>query len=196
MRKWRKLAEELGPLLVFFALNARGADWLGMVEDQSLFIATGGFMLALVAAMMSSLLDGRRPNNMTLLSAGFVLIFGTITLVLQNETFIKIKPTLIYLLLAAILAVGLVRQKFYLQMLMGNSLALQPAGWAILTRRWMIFFIALAGLNEFIWRHYSTDVWVNFKVFGILPLSFIFMLAQMPLLKRFHAPQKSTPEID
>ena len=187
MAAWRKTAEEFGPLLVFFILNARGAQWFGLPESQSLFIATGGFMVALAVAIGLTLARGERPNNMTLFSGGFVFIFGGITLFLQDERFIKIKPTLVYLLFAAILGVGLARGQSYLQRLMGNMLPLDQAGWLRLTRRWALFFVFLAGVNELVWRTQSTDVWVNFKVFGILPLTFLFMAVQLPLMRQ-HLP--------
>ena len=183
----RKTIEELGPLLVFFVLNARGDEWLSLPETQSLFVATGGFMLALGVAIASTYLRGEKPNNMTLASAGFVFVFGSITLFLQDETFIKIKPTLVYCLFAGILTFGLVRGRSYLQMLMGDKLPLGTEGWMVLTRRWTGFFIFLALLNEAVWRTQSTDLWVSFKVFAILPLTIVFMLLQMPLLRK-HLP--------
>ncbi len=182
-----KFLEDFGPLLVFFILNARGAQWFERPESDALLIATAGFMVAMLLSLAASFLRGSKPNNMTLASAGFVFVFGGLTLFLQDETFIKIKPTLVYLLFAAILSIGLARQQSYLQMLMGEALRMEEAGWLSLTKRWVVFFIFLALLNEAIWRNFSTDFWVNFKVFGILPLTFIFMGLQMPLLKRHGA---------
>lgn len=182
-----KFLEDFGPLLVFFILNARGAEWFDRPATDGLLIATAGFMLAICLSLAVTFLRGAKPNNMTLVSAGFVLLFGGITLLLQDETFIKMKPTLVYLLFAAILGVGLARGQSYLQNLMGNAMRMQTQGWLVLTRRWVLFFLALALLNELIWRSQSTDFWVSFKVFGILPLTFGFMLAQMPLLKKHGA---------
>ena len=187
MRNMRKIIEEYGPLIVFFALNARGAQWLGMAEEKSLFIATGGFMIAFALSLLSTVLRGSKPNNMTLVSGLFIFGFGGLTLLLQDEMFIKIKPTLIYLLFSAILAFGLWRGRSYLQMLMGDMLPLDDAGWIIMTRRWIGFFLFLAILNEAIWRNLSTDMWVNFKVFGIMPLTVLFIATQVITLKN-HMP--------
>jgi len=124
---------------------------------------------------------------MTLASAAFIFVFGGITLFLQDETFIKMKPTLVYLLFAGILGVGLLRGRSFLKNLMGQMLPIDDAGWLVLTQRWTLFFVFLAVLNEVVWRTQSSDVWVNFKVFGFLPLTFVFMMAQMPLLRRHGA---------
>ena len=183
----RKLAEELGPLAVFFILNARGAQWFDRPEGDSLLIATAGFMLAIAVALVSTYARGAKPNNMTLASAGFIFVFGGMTLFLQDETFIKMKPTLVYLVFATILGLGLLRGRSYLKNLMGQMLPMDDAGWLTLTQRWTVFFVFLAVLNEAIWRTQSTDIWVNFKVFGFLPLTFVFMMAQMPLLRRHGA---------
>ena len=183
----RKLAEELGPLAVFFILNARGAQWFDRPESDALLIGTAGFMLAIAVALISTYARGAKPNNMTLASAGFIFVFGGMTLYLQDETFIKMKPTLVYLLFATILGIGLLRGRSYLKNLMGQMLPMDDAGWLTLTQRWTVFFVFLAVLNEAIWRTQSTDIWVNFKVFGFLPLTFVFMMAQMPLLRRHGA---------
>jgi intracellular septation protein len=114
-----------------------------------------------------------------------ILTFGGLTLYFDNDVFFKMKPTIINLLFAAILIIGNIMNKQLLKFLFGGALKLKNEGWEILTKRWVSFFIALAILNEIIWRTQSTDVWVNFKVFGILPLTFIFTLTQFPVIKRF-----------
>jgi len=182
-----KFLEDFGPLLVFFVLNARGAEWFDRAETDGLLIATAGFMAALVVSLVLTYARGGKPNNMTLASGGFVFVFGSLTLFLQDETFIKIKPTIVYLLFAGVLSFGLLRGKSYLKFLLGQALSMEPRGWLVLTRRWVYFFLFLAALNEFIWRNYPTDIWVNVKVFGILPLTFAFMALQMPLLKKHGA---------
>ena len=144
-------------------------------------------MLALALSMISTLTRGAKLNNMTVLSGGFVFVFGGLTLFLQDEMFIKIKPTLIYLIFAAALGLGLLRKQSYLQRLMGQALQLTDAGWMVLTRRWLWFFLFLAELNELVWRKQTTDMWVNFKVFGILPLTVLFMAAQISLLTTYKA---------
>jgi intracellular septation protein len=151
-----KLATELGPLLVFFFVNAK----------FNLFAATGAFMVAIVIAMIASYVVTRHVPIMAIVTGVIVLVFGTLTLVLHDETFIKVKPTIIYGLFAAI--------------------NLTPQGWRILTLRWALFFAGMAVLNEIVWRTQSTDFWVNFKVFGVTPLTMIFAIAQMPLTKRYH----------
>ena len=187
MASKRRAIEEYGPLGVFFVLNLRGAEWLSLAPEQSLFVATGGFMLALALSMISTLTRGAKLNNMTVLSGGFVFVFGGLTLFLQDEMFIKIKPTLIYLIFAAALGFGLLRKQSYLQRLMGQALPLTDAGWMVLTKRWLWFFLFLAGLNELVWRTQTTDMWVNFKVFGILPLTVLFMATQISLFTTYKA---------
>ena len=129
---------------------------------------------------------------MPVVTAVIVVVFGGLTLALQNETFIKLKPTLVYLLFAATLLGGLVFKKPLLGMVFDSVFNLTDEGWRKLTLRWGVFFLVLAVLNEIVWRNFSTDAWVNFKVFGFLPITMIFAAAQFPLLQRYSVPE--TPE--
>jgi intracellular septation protein len=171
-----KIATELGPLLVFFVANAK----------FNLFVATGAFMVAIVAAMIASYVVTKHVPLMALVTGVIVLVFGTLTLVLHDETFIKVKPTIIYGLFAAILGGGLLVGRSFIAILFDQMFNLTPRGWRTLTFRWALFFLAMAFLNEAIWRTQSTDVWVAFKAFGVIPLTMIFAVAQMPLIKRYH----------
>ena len=161
-----KLATELGPLIVFFVANAK----------FNLFVATGAFMVAIVAAMIASYVVVRHVPMMAIVTAVIVLVFGTLTLVLHDETFIKVKPTIIYGLFAAILGGGLLFGRSFIAIMFDQMFNLTPKGWRILTMRWALFFLAMAILNEFIWRTQSTDFWVAFKVFGVIPLTMIFAI--------------------
>jgi intracellular septation protein len=167
-----KLATELGPLLVFFVANAK----------FNLFVATGAFMVAMIASYVVV----RHVPVMAIVTAAIVLVFGTLTLVLHDETFIKMKPTIIYGLFAAVLGGGLLFGRSFIAIMFDQMFNLTPAGWRILTMRWALFFCGMAILNEIIWRTQSTDFWVNFKVFGVTSLTMVFAIAQMPLTKRYH----------
>ncbi len=171
-----KLATELGPLVVFFVFNAK----------FHLFVATGAFMVAIVAAMIASYLVTRHVPLMALVTGVIVLVFGTLTLALHDETFIKVKPTIIYSLFALVLGGGLLFGRSFIAIMFDQMFNLTPTGWRLLTMRWALFFAALAVLNEVVWRTQSTDFWVNFKVFGVTPLTMLFAIAQMPLVKRYH----------
>jgi len=171
-----KLATELGPLLVFFGANAR----------FGLFAATGAFMVAIVAAIVASYVVTRHVPLMAMVTGVVVIVFGTLTLVLHDETFIKVKPTIIYGLFAAVLGGGLLFGRSFIAIMFDQMFNLTPQGWRILTARWALFFSGMAILNEIVWRSQSTDVWVAFKAFGVIPLTMIFAIAQMPLTKRYH----------
>src|SRR5436309_468662 len=171
-----KLATELGPLLVFFFVNAK----------FNLFAATGAFMVAIVAAMIASYVVTRHIPIMAIVTGIVVLVFGTLTLVLHDETFIKLKPTIVYTLFAAVLGGGLLFGRSLIAVLFDQMFNLTPQGWRILTLRWAIWFVAMAALNEIVWRTQSTDLWVAFKAFGMVPLTMLFAVAQMPLIKRYH----------
>jgi intracellular septation protein len=171
-----KLATELGPLIVFFIANAK----------FNLFVATGAFMVAIVAAMIASYVVVRHVPMMAIVTAVIVLVFGTLTLVLHDETFIKVKPTIIYGLFAAILGGGLLFGRSFIAILFNQMFNLTPRGWRILTMRWALFFLGMAALNEIVWRTQSTDFWVAFKAFGAIPITMIFAMTQMPVIKRYH----------
>ena len=171
-----KLATELGPLLIFFVANAK----------SNLFVATGVFMVAVLAAMVASYLVTRHIPMMAIVTAVVVFVFGALTLILHDETFIKMKPTIVYTLFAAILAGGLLFNRSFIAIMFDQMFNLTPHGWRILTARWALWFFAMAVLNEIIWRTQSTDFWVSFKVFGMVPLTMLFAITQMPLIKRYH----------
>lgn len=170
-----KLAVEFGPLLVFFIGNGR----------FGIFAGTGAFMVATVAALIVSRVAFGRIATMPLITGVFVLVFGGLTLWLQDEHFIKIKPTIVNGLFAAILFGGLATGRLFLKVVFGEVMHLSGEGWRILTLRWGFFFVFLAFLNEVVWRGFSTDTWVAFKVFGIMPITFVFALAQIGVLRRY-----------
>jgi intracellular septation protein len=171
-----KLATELGPLMVFFVANAR----------YHLFVATGAFMVAIVVAMVASYVVTRHVPLMALVTGAIVLVFGTLTLVLHDETFIKVKPTIIYGLFAATLGGGLLFGRSFIALLFDQMFNLTPHGWRVLTFRWALFFAGMALLNEAIWRSQTTDFWVAFKALGVIPITMGFAILQMPLIKRYH----------
>ncbi|HMM90461.1 septation protein A [Bradyrhizobium sp.] len=171
-----KFATEIGPLIVFFFANAK----------FNLFVATGAFMVAIVAAMIASYIVVRHVPVMAIVTAVIVLVFGSLTLLLHDETFIKVKPTIVYGLFAAILGGGLLFGRSFIAIVFDQMFNLTPTGWRVLTMRWALFFMGMAVLNEIVWRTQSTDFWVNFKVFGAVPITMIFAIAQMPLMKRYH----------
>jgi len=183
-----KMTLELGPLVVFFMANKYGDDLaqsFPILADLGgkIFVGTALFMVAMVISLIASrILMGTLPV-MPLVTGFFVLVFGGLTLYLQNETFIKMKPTIVNLIFATVLMGGLVFGKSLLAYVFDSAFKLDDAGWKKLTLRWGVFFIVLAVLNEIVWRNFSTDFWVAFKVWGTMPLSIIFMMAQLPLLK-------------
>ena len=170
-----KLAVEFGPLLVFFIGNSR----------YGIYTGTGAFMAATVISLIASRTLLGRIAIMPLITSVFVLVFGGLTLWLQDDHFIKIKPTIVNGLFATILFTGLATGRLFLKIVFGDVMRLSEEGWRILTLRWALFFVFLALLNEVMWRGFSTDTWVAFKVFGIMPITFVFALAQIGLLKKY-----------
>lgn len=178
-----KLALELGPLVLFFFANAY-SDRFGVPSDRRIFAATGLFVVATLIALAVHYALVRRLPIMPLVSAVVVVVFGGLTIALNDETFIKLKPTIVNSLFGVCLLGGLAFGKPLLRVVMDSMFELTEEGWRILTFRWAIFFFVLAALNEIVWRTQTTDVWVNFKVFAIMPLTIVFALAQTPLLMR------------
>lgn len=175
MKKHMKLLLDLFPLAVFFLGYKLG----------NLQIATAALIVATALSLAFTYVKERKIAMNPLITGVMVAFFGGLTLILQDPTYIKMKPTLLNLLFAMILLGGLAMKKSLIKPLLASAISLTDEGWRKLTLRWGIFFIALAGLNEFIWRNYPEDFWVNFKVFGMLPLTIGFMLCQIPLMQRY-----------
>jgi intracellular septation protein len=174
MNQLIRLVLDIGPLATFFIAY----------NQADIMVATGVFMVAVMTALGAGYAIERRVAKMPLVTAVVVLVFGGLTLWLDDETFIKLKPTIVYLVFAAALLGGLAIGRMLLKPLFELAFQLTDAGWRTLSLRWGLFFLVMAGLNEAIWRTMSTDDWVSFKVFGFLPLSFLFALMQLPLIRR------------
>lgn len=184
-----KLALELGPLGVFFLFNARGEQLAASFPvlqaiGEPIFLATAAFMVAITISLTVSLWLTRRLPIMPLVSGVVVLVFGALTLWLHDELFIKLKPTIVNSLFGSVLLLGLVFGKALLGYVFDSAFRLTDEGWHKLTLRWGVFFFVLAAINEIVWRNFSTDFWVNFKVFGIMPITLLFTLSQLPLIQK------------
>ena len=175
MKSISKLLIDIGPLAVFFIFYSRS-------DLKSAIIP---FMIATIIAVLFSYIMEKKIPVMPTVGALIILIFGGLTIYFDNDVFFKMKPTIINLLFALILYGGVIVKKPLLKFLLGAAIKLEDEGWKILTQRWISFFIALAILNEIVWRTQSTDIWVNFKVFGILPITFIFTMTQFSLIKKY-----------
>lgn len=181
-----KLALELGPLVLFFFANAYG-DRFGIPSERRIFVATGLFVAATAAALAVHYALVRRLAIMPLVSGIVVLVFGGLTIALDDDVFIKLKPTVVNALFGSALLAGLWFRKPLMAIVLDSMLDLTEEGWRKLTVRWAIFFFVLAALNEIVWRTQTTDTWVSFKVLGIMPLTLVFALAQTPLIMRHEA---------
>jgi len=184
-----KMALELGPLLIFFFGNLRG-EWLAKTFPEltaiggPLLIATALFMVATVISLIISKIIFKHLPVMPFVSGIVVLVFGGLSIWLQDETFIKMKPTIVNTLFGVVLLGGLAFGTSLLGYVFNAAFQLDAEGWRKLTLRWGIFFLFLAVLNEVVWRNFSDDVWVSFKVWGTMPITILFTLAQMPLIMK------------
>lgn len=177
-----KLALEFGPLAIFFFVNSYGDRWFGVAEDRRIFVATGVFIAAsLIALVLSKIVMNHLPR-MAIVNAVVVTVFGGLTLALDDAFFIKVKPTIVNTLFGCILLGGLYFGRSLLALVLDSVLQLDDEGWRKLTLRWGLFFFVLAALNEVVWRTQTQDFWVAFKVWGVMPLTMIFALAQTPLI--------------
>ena len=184
---WRKLLLEMGPLIVFFAT----------FKFAGIFVATGAFMIAMATAMSLSWHFERHIPIMQKVTFVIVMVMGGLTLYLENATFVYMKPTIINGLFATILTVGLLRGRSYLKIVMEAGFPpMQDKGWMVMTRNWALFFACMALVNEFVWRSYSEDFWVNFKTFGFLPLTLVFAAAQAPIIMKYQIEEKSQGEAE
>lgn len=175
-----KIVVEIGPLVAFFLTNAKAG----------IFWGTGVYMVAAAISLSVAWVMTRRIAIVPVVTLVFVLAFGALTLLLHDDTFIKMKVTIVNALFGAILGGGLLAGRSLLKPVFGEAMALDEEGWRKLTFRWSLFFFAVAGLNEAVWRSVDTDTWVTFKVFVLLPLSFVFALAQFPLMRRHGLPEE------
>ena len=176
MNSFIKLFIDIGPLAVFFIYYKISGDLIEAILP---------LMIATVFSVLISYILEKKIPIMPTLGAGIVVIFGGLTIIFDNKIFIFMKPTIINIMFAAILYGGIILKKPLLKYLLGSALKLEEEGWTILTQRWTAFFIALAVLNEIVWRTMSEEFWVSFKVFGILPITFIFTMTQFPLIKKY-----------
>ena len=186
-----KLGLELGPLILFFFVNARGKSllegnpWLSGIFPGPIFLATGVFMIAMIISLVLSWVILKRIAVMPIVTGVVVLVFGGLTLYLQDDMFIKMKPTIANVMFGGVLLGGLMFGQSLLRYVFGDVYKLHPRGWSILTMRWGVFFFLLALLNEVVWRNFTTDQWVAFKVWGIMPITIVFSLMQMKILSTY-----------
>lgn len=178
-----RMATDLGPLIVFFAT----------FEFYGIFPATAAFMAAVLVSLGYGYWRERKFLPMPLFTAALVLVFGGLTLYLKNDIFIKMKPTVLYAFFGLMLIGGLRFNRLFIKYVFAQAFELSDEGWRKLTYRWGFFFLALAVTNETVWRNFPTAIWVDFKVWGILPLIFLFAAAQTPLVIRHeHAGKNET----
>jgi intracellular septation protein len=200
-----KLALEMGPLMVFFLGNSRPEILKPLLRpflsgslldgpQSGIFTATAAFMVAMLISLVLTKVLLKKLPIMPLVSGVVVLIFGGLTLWLQDDLFIKLKPTIVNSLFGAVLLGGLAFGKPLLPYVLDSVFRLTQEGWKQLTLRWGLFFFLLAAINEIVWRMFSTDFWVSFKVWGVMPITIIFAMSQMSLLQRYALNEDERPQ--
>ncbi|MCK0069982.1 inner membrane-spanning protein YciB [Kordiimonas laminariae] len=192
---WVKLLVEFGPLMVFFISYKYGKNIIDLLtgfgfdiepsDTNSLFVATAVFMLSMTAAMLFGYFKMGHISAMQKFTFVIVMVMGGLTLYLQNEIFVKMKPSLIYGVFSIILLFGLWRDKLYLKAVMQMAFELEDHVWRKLTKAYILFFISLIVANELIWRNFDNDTWVNFKTFGLTGALFIFIIGQSLFLVKY-----------
>ncbi|MFT3972256.1 MAG: septation protein A [Amaricoccus sp.] len=195
-----KLVLEVGPIVVFFLAYrlAPVPDGLSVSERQleQILFSTKVFVPTILVSLLASwFLAGRLPK-MAVITAVVVTVFGGLTLILRDDTFVKMKPTILYGLFAGILAFGLLRGQSYLRYLMDELIPMREEGWMKFTLRFVVFYLALAVLNEVVWRKFGTDRWVDFRTFVLPVANFLFIMAQVPLFQRYAAAERAPDHIE
>ena len=183
-----KLALELGPVVLFFVMFGRLKDRtvaLACAEYSGFIVTTAAFILLIIATSALLWALTGKLSRMQMMTLVLVVVMGGLSVWLNDERFIKMKPTLLYLAFGGVLGFGLLRGQSYLRLVMDEALPMQPEGWMILTRRLTAFFFALAVANEAVWRLMSTEAWVNFKTFGLTAALFAFFMTQGKLFERY-----------
>ncbi len=190
-----KLFLDLGPLIVFFAVWSLAGGENSVInaylpealsgEKNAFFPATAALMGATLISLVASFAIFKKLPTMPLVTAVLVMVFGGLTLYMADETFLKMKPTFIYLLFAIVLGAGMALNRPFLKVMFDEAFSLTPEGWRILTWRWALFFVFLAALNELVWRNFSTDMWIKVKVFGFISMTMIFAIAQVGIIQKF-----------
>jgi len=190
-----KLLLDLGPLVIFFTVWSMSGGENSLLDSylpdalsgskNAFFPATAALMVATLISLVASFAIFKKLPTMPLVTAVLVMVFGGLTLYMADETFLKMKPTFIYLLFAVVLGIGMLLNRPFLKIMFDEAFSLTPEGWRVLTWRWTLFFVFLAVLNEAVWRNFSTDMWIKVKVFGFISLTMIFAVAQVGIIQRF-----------
>jgi intracellular septation protein len=200
-----KLILEMGPLMVFFLGNSRPEILKPLLRpllpatlldgpQSGIFVATASFMIAMLISLVLTKVLLKKLPIMPIVSGVVVMVFGGLTLWLHDDTFIKLKPTIVNALFGSVLLGGLAVGKPLLPYVLDSVFKLTSEGWHKLTFRWGLFFFLLAAINEIVWRSFSTDFWVAFKVWGVMPLTIAFTISQMGLLQRYGLNEEERPQ--